>query len=70
MTVGSGRGRVVELDARKGRGVIESDDGLRLPFHCTQVSDARGPVDVGVEVRYELVPGGLGVWEAAALELA
>jgi cold shock CspA family protein len=69
MAVGSGRGRVVELDARKGRGVVESNDGVPLPFHCTQVSDAGGPVDVGAEVRYEVVPGRLGVWEAAALEL-
>ena len=70
MAVGSGRGRVVELDARRGTGVLENDDGLRLPFHCTQVNDTRGPVDVGTEVRYDLVPGGLGGWEAAALEQA
>ena len=68
MAVGSGHGRVVELDVRKGSGVVEGSDGLRLPFHCTQVIDARGPVDVGVEVRFEIVPGCLGVWEAAALE--
>ena len=68
MPVGSGYGRVVELDATRGSGVVEGNDGLRLPFHCTQVTDARGPVEVGVEVRFEIVPGRLGAWEAAALE--
>jgi cold shock CspA family protein len=69
MTVGSSRGRVVEFDAHRGRGVVENDDGLRLPFHCTQVHGGRNPVDVGAEVSFEIVPGGLGVWEAAALEV-
>ena len=64
----TGRGRIVELDVRRGLGVVESDEGPHLGFHCTQTVDPSRPLDVGTAVRYEIVPGRLGAWEAAAIE--
>ncbi len=61
-------GKVTEFDAHTGLGAVESDDGARLLFHCTQVVDRSRTLKVGAKVRYEVMPGGLGVWEAGALE--
>ncbi len=58
----------MEFDGHTGLGAVESDDGARLAFHCTQVIDGSRSLEVGARVRYEVVPGGLGVWEAGALE--
>jgi cold shock CspA family protein len=61
-------GKVLEFDAHTGLGVVESAEGTRHVFHCTQVADGSRNVDVGTAVRYELIPGGRGVWEAGAIE--
>ncbi len=61
-------GKVLEFDAHSGLGVVESVDGARHAFHCTQVADGSRTVQVGMLVRYEIVPGGLGAWEAGAIE--
>jgi cold shock CspA family protein len=63
-------GTVVEFDGRRGRGVIEEPGGRRLGFHCTQIADGSRTVPVGARVRFDVVPGGLGSWEATAVELA
>jgi cold shock CspA family protein len=72
-------GTVVSFDAKRGLGVIEvsgsSTPGTTTPkttlwFHCTQLADGTRSVDVGASVRYAVVPGGRGCWEAAAIELA
>ena len=63
-------GRVVEFDDHTGLGVVESVAGARNAFHCTQVADGSRSVTVGMAVRYEIVPGGLGAWEAGAIEPA
>ena len=62
-------GTVVEFDAERGRGVVEDAGGARLDFHCTRVADGSRSVPVGATVRYEVVPGALGRWEAAAIEV-
>jgi cold shock CspA family protein len=62
-------GTVVEFDAERGRGVVEDVGGARLDFHCTRVADGSRSVPVGATVRYEVVPGALGRWEAAAIEV-
>ena len=62
-------GTVVEFDAARGRGVVEDAGGARLDFHCTQVADGSRSVPVGATVRYEVVPGALGRWEAAAIDV-
>ena len=61
-------GRVVEFDEHVGLGRIEAADGRVLLFHCTQLVDGTRTVDVGAAVRFEVVPGHLGQWEAARVE--
>ena len=61
-------GTVVELDAHAGLGIVETGDGTRLSFHCTQVVDGRRALKRGTRVRYDVIPGGRGAWEAGALE--
>jgi cold shock CspA family protein len=70
MGIARGRGRVSEFDPERGTGLIEGDDGARLAFHCTQITDGTRDIAVGTEVRYDVVPGSLGAWEAATVELA
>jgi cold shock CspA family protein len=70
MAVGRGTGQVVEFDAGRGLGVIESADGSRLAFHCTQIADGSRDIAVGERVRYDVVPGSSGGWEAASIEPA
>jgi hypothetical protein len=65
-----GVGRVVELDARRGLGVIESGAGDRYPFHCTRIADPTRTVPVGAAVRYAVAPGPLGRWEAVSVSPA
>jgi cold shock CspA family protein len=60
-------GRVVAFDAPRGLGTIEGTDGRRYAFHCTQVADGTRMVPVGARVTYDVVPGSLGTWEAAAV---
>jgi cold shock CspA family protein len=62
-------GTVVEFDTERGRGIVEDADGARLDFHCTRVADGSRSVAVGATVRYAIVPGTLGRWEAAAIEV-
>lgn len=61
------RGTVAEFDAARGLGVIEHE-GTRYPFHCTALIDGTRTVDVGAEVDFEVVAGGMGRWEAARID--
>jgi cold shock CspA family protein len=65
--MGEHQGRVVAFDARRGLGTVEAGDGRRLPFHCTRIADGSRTVPVGATVRFRIVPGLLGVWEADGL---
>ena len=64
------RGKVVEFDEHAGLGAVESDDGDRLPFHCTQITDGSRTIKKGTVVRYDVVAGTLGQWEAGRVEKA
>jgi hypothetical protein len=59
-------GRVVAWDEAAGYGEVEDAAGRRVPFHCTAVADGR-TIAVGVPVRFTVVPGHLGRWEAAGV---
>ena len=59
-------GVVVEFDEARGLGAVESGD-RRYPFHCTQIADGTRTIAVGTAVRFEVRPGGMGRWEAAAI---
>ena len=61
-------GTVVEFDPRRGTGIVEAADAGRLPFHCTEIADGSRSVTVGAPVRYDVVPGPLGQWEARRLD--
>jgi len=59
----------VAFDAGRGLGVVEDDEGTRHDFHCTRVAGGSRVVHVGARVRYSVVPGSLGRWEAADVEV-
>jgi len=66
----STRGTVVEFDDHVGLGVVEDADGARLPFHCTEIADRSRTVKVSASVRFCVMPGNRGTWEAARVEPA
>jgi cold shock CspA family protein len=61
------RGRVRTFDEHRGLGEIEGDDGALYPFHCTRVADGTRSIPVGATVTFDVAPGPLGRWEAAAI---
>jgi cold shock CspA family protein len=61
-------GTVVDFDAEKGWGAVRGEDGVEHFFHCTAIADGTRTIDVGATVRYEVVAGRLGKWEATRLE--
>jgi len=67
---GTRAGTVVEFDEHRGLGTVADDAGTRYPFHCTRIADGTRTIDVGAPVRFTLRPGGLGRWEADAIEKA
>ena len=60
-------GQVVAFDAHRGLGVVRDRDGTRYDFHCALIADGSRSVPVGAAVRFDLVPGALGRWEAATI---
>ena len=61
------KGWVEVFDAEVGLGQVRAEDGLLLPFHCTQIVDGSRTIAVGTEVRFALAAGQLGIWEARAV---
>ncbi len=62
------KGAVAGFDEHAGMGTIRAEDGRELFFHCTQLVDGSRRIEVGAGVRFEVVPGHLGKWEASAVE--
>ena len=63
-------GTVSAFDERRGLGEITADDATVYPFHCTVIADGTRTIQVGAPVEFEVVPGSLGRWEAAAIKPA
>ena len=63
-------GEVVAFDDPRGLGVVRADGGGDLPFHCTAIADGSRTIAVGARVRFRVVPGRLGRWEADQLSLS
>ena len=63
-------GKVSAFDERRGLGEIAADDATVYPFHCTVIADGTRTIEVGAPVEFEVVPGRLGHWEAAAIKPA
>ena len=60
-------GTVSAFDEQRGLGEITADDATVYPFHCTVIADGTRTIAVGTRVEFEVVPGPLGRWEAAAI---
>jgi CspA family cold shock protein len=60
-------GAVVAFDERRGLGEVESADGARYAFHCTQIADGTRTIAVGTAVEFDVAPALLGTWEARAV---
>jgi cold shock CspA family protein len=58
-------GMVDTFDEPRGLGTVRADDGEVLPFHCTAIADGSRRIAVGQPVRFTVVAGRLGRWEAA-----
>jgi CspA family cold shock protein len=63
-------GTVETFDAELGLGTVRGEDGRTYGFHCTQIADGSRRVEPGAAVRFDVVAGHLGRWEAAALRPA
>lgn len=66
-SVGTRAGIVRSFDEHRGLGTIVGDDGSEYPFHCTAIEDGTRTIDEGAEVRFVVVAGRLGRWEAAGI---
>jgi cold shock CspA family protein len=60
-------GSVESFDEPRGLGAVRADDGAVFPFHCTAIADGSRTIAVGLAVRFTIVPGHLGRWEAAGI---
>ncbi len=60
-------GRVTAFDVRRGLGTVLDDQGTRFDFHATAIADGSRAIDPGTEVRFVVVPGHLGRYEAREL---
>ena len=63
-------GRVSAFDEHRGLGEVIGADATVYPFHCTAIADGTRTIAVGAEVEFDVRPGRLGRWEAAAIKPA
>jgi len=66
-TEGDLTGVVTEYDDPAGIGTVTANGGDEHFFHCTAIADGSRTIAVGARVRFDVVPGRLGRWEAASL---
>lgn len=60
-------GTVAHFDDPKGYGTVVADDGSEHFFHCTAIADGTRTIAEGSRVRFEVVAGRRGLWEAVEL---
>lgn len=65
--LGPGTGTVASFDEHRGLGEVAGDDGRTYPFHCTAIADGSRTIDQGTAVRFDVVAGPRGRWEAGAI---
>lgn len=63
-TIGTRAGSVTSFDDHRGIGVITDDGGTAYPFHCTGIADGSRTIPERTAVRFDVVAGRLGRWEA------
>ena len=61
------QGTITQFDDRRGLGTLRAADGADYPFHSTRIADGTRTIAVGTSVEFDVVPGQLGRWEAAAI---
>ncbi len=66
----SWRGVVSSFDEPVGWGVIVSESGQEIPFHCTAIADGTRDIVVGTPVRFDVGAGRMGRWEGVGVEPA
>jgi cold shock CspA family protein len=64
----SDTGVVEAFDEARGLGTIHASSGTELPFHCTAIADGSRTIEVGKQVRFRVLPGLMGTWEATEIE--
>ena len=65
---GTQSGTVVAFDEAGGYGTVAADgSGDRWFFHCTAIADGSRAIAVGAPVLFEVAPGRMGRYEAAAV---
>lgn len=67
-SLGTRTGTVTTFDDFRGLGTVADDSGTELPFHCTAIADGSRTIAVGTAVRFDVVAGRLGRWEAWGIE--
>ena len=67
-SLGTRTGSVTTFDDHRGLGTITADDGAVLHFHCTGIADGSRSIEVDTHVRFDVVAGRLGRWEAWGIE--
>ncbi len=60
-------GSVTAFDEHRGLGEITAPNGTVYAFHCTAIADGTRTIAVGADVQFEVRPGRVGNWEAAAI---
>jgi cold shock CspA family protein len=61
-------GTVAQFDDRRGWGTVRAASGAEHFFHCTAIADGSRSIEPGTAVRFVVVAGRLGRWEASAVE--
>ena len=67
-SLGPCTGSVTEFDEDRGLGVVTDDGGRVYPFHCTGIADGSRRIDTGLAVRFDVIAGRMGRWEAWGIE--
>jgi cold shock CspA family protein len=63
-SIGTHTGTVTAFDEDRGLGEITASGGEVHHFHCTGIADGSRTIEVGADVRFGIIPGRLGRWEA------
>jgi cold shock CspA family protein len=61
-------GRIESFDDRRGDGLVRTDGGEALYFHCVNIADGSRSIDPGTRVSALRQVGHLGHDEATAIE--
>ncbi|MFN8037954.1 MAG: cold shock domain-containing protein [Acidimicrobiales bacterium] len=62
------RGTVRAFDDEAGLGEVVADDGVTYLVHCTAIADGSRTIAAGTAVRFSVVAGRQGRWEATDVE--